>query len=126
MIALFRCGRQSEALAQYEDMRQTLARDLGLQPSPVLERLYRAILAGTPSLDSPSSGGAQHPGATLFDGRRRAGAAVLRPHSPTGGGQDVIAHLSQLPRDCTTSPATARPSGTSSTSSAPAGPARRW
>lgn len=98
MIALFRCGRQSEALAQYEDMRQTLARDLGLQPSPVLERLYRAILAGAPSLDGPSSGGPQHPGATLFDGRRR-GAAVLRSHSPAGNSQEVVAHLSQLPRD---------------------------
>ncbi|MEU4537684.1 BTAD domain-containing putative transcriptional regulator [Streptosporangium sp. NPDC023825] len=99
MIALFRCGRQSEALAQYEDMRQTLARDLGLQPSPVLERLYRAILAGAPSLDSPSSDRPQHLGTTLFGGPRRDGAAVLRARSSTGNGHDVIAHLSQLPRD---------------------------
>ncbi len=99
MIALFRCGRQSEALAQYEDMRQTLARDLGLQPSPVLERLYRAILAGAPSLDSPPSGGPQHLGATLVGGPRRNGAALLRTRSSTGDGHDVIAHLSQLPRD---------------------------
>ncbi|MEU4408685.1 BTAD domain-containing putative transcriptional regulator [Streptosporangium sp. NPDC023963] len=99
MVALFRCGRQSEALAQYEDMRQTLARDLGLQPSPVLERLYRAILAGAPSLDSPSSDGPQHLGTPLFGGPRRDGAAVLRARSSTGNGHDVIAHLSQLPRD---------------------------
>ncbi|MGW0594206.1 BTAD domain-containing putative transcriptional regulator [Streptosporangium sp. NPDC002607] len=89
MIALFRCGRQSEALAQYEDMRQTLARELGLQPSPVLERLYRAILAGDPSLDGPLGGGPPHLG----------GATVIRPHPTAGHGQEVIAHLSQLPRD---------------------------
>ncbi|MFF3444367.1 BTAD domain-containing putative transcriptional regulator [Streptosporangium sp. NPDC002721] len=99
MIALFRCGRQSEALAQYEDMRQTLARDLGLRPSPVLERLYRAILAGAPSLDGPPSDGSQHLDATPFGGPRRGGAAVLRPPSPTGNGPEVVAHLSQLPRD---------------------------
>ncbi|GAA2139089.1 hypothetical protein GCM10009760_20910 [Kitasatospora kazusensis] len=46
MTALFRSGRQSEALAAYDDLRQLLARQLGLQVSPALEALYRAMLDG--------------------------------------------------------------------------------
>ncbi|MEV7008492.1 BTAD domain-containing putative transcriptional regulator [Streptosporangium sp. NPDC051022] len=108
MIALFRCGRQAEALAEYENMRQTLARELGLQPSPVLERLYRAILAGDPSLDGPFGSGVplvqparsrvslvQAPGSGALLGGPSLGGAYPAPQS----GHDVIAHLSQLPRD---------------------------
>jgi DNA-binding SARP family transcriptional activator len=46
MLALYRCGRQVEALAQYDGVRQMLARELGLPPSPVLTRLYESMLAG--------------------------------------------------------------------------------
>lgn len=46
MTALARCGRAAEALAYYDDVRQQMARELGLQPSPVLARLYRQILTG--------------------------------------------------------------------------------
>src|SRR5207302_634011 len=37
-----------EALAHYEKHRQLMARELGLAPSPVLQRHYRDILAGAP------------------------------------------------------------------------------
>ncbi|WP_432838233.1 BTAD domain-containing putative transcriptional regulator [Dactylosporangium sp. CA-092794] len=50
MLALYRSGRQTDALAQFDTMRQLLARELGLRPSPVLARLYEAILTGDPSL----------------------------------------------------------------------------
>ncbi|NUP47905.1 MAG: AfsR family transcriptional regulator [Catenulispora sp.] len=50
MLALYRCGRQAEALAQFDAMRLRLARDLGLRPSPVLARLYEAILAADRNL----------------------------------------------------------------------------
>lgn len=46
--ALSMCGRQTEALAAYDDLRQLLARDLGLQPSAPLEKLYRTLLTGEP------------------------------------------------------------------------------
>lgn len=52
MLALYRSGRQTEALAQFDAMRQLLARDLGLRPSPVLTRLYESILSGDPGLDT--------------------------------------------------------------------------
>ncbi|MFG1801348.1 BTAD domain-containing putative transcriptional regulator [Micromonospora carbonacea] len=51
MLALYRAGRQTEALAQYDTIRQALARELGLTPSPLLTRLHEAILAGDRSLD---------------------------------------------------------------------------
>ena len=45
MRALHRCGRQSEALAAYDELRQYLSRELGLSPSPALESVYRCLLA---------------------------------------------------------------------------------
>ncbi|MBR7826919.1 winged helix-turn-helix domain-containing protein [Actinospica sp. MGRD01-02] len=45
MTALYRSGRRAEALAEYDEARKLLARELGLSPSPVAESVYRAILA---------------------------------------------------------------------------------
>jgi YVTN family beta-propeller protein len=50
MLALYRAGRQSEALAGFDSARRRLAEELGLQPSPVLAELQRQILAHDPSL----------------------------------------------------------------------------
>ena len=49
MLALYRSGRQTEALAQFDAMRQRLAGELGLDPSPVLLRLYKSMLSGEQS-----------------------------------------------------------------------------
>ncbi|MER6349385.1 BTAD domain-containing putative transcriptional regulator [Streptomyces sp. NPDC001595] len=46
MCALNQAGRQAEALAVYDDYRQLLARELGLEPSGAMAARYRAILAG--------------------------------------------------------------------------------
>jgi len=46
MTALHHAGRRREALATFEAHRQLLARELGLAPSVVLQRLYQTILAG--------------------------------------------------------------------------------
>jgi DNA-binding SARP family transcriptional activator len=51
MLALYRSGRQAEALKVYQDARQTLTEELGLEPSPALQRLERAILAQDPALE---------------------------------------------------------------------------
>jgi DNA-binding SARP family transcriptional activator len=56
MVALFRSGRQAEALAQFDAVRHLLARELGLQPSPVLTRLYESILSGDQSVDTAAPG----------------------------------------------------------------------
>ena len=51
MLALYRAGRQGEALAAYQRARQTLADELGIDPSPDLRRVHERILAQSPDLD---------------------------------------------------------------------------
>jgi WD40 repeat protein/DNA-binding SARP family transcriptional activator len=51
MLALYRCGRQAEALEAYRDARRTLVEEIGVEPSPELRRLHDAILRQDPALD---------------------------------------------------------------------------
>jgi DNA-binding SARP family transcriptional activator len=51
MLALYRSGRQAEALKAYKNARKTLIDELGVEPSPTLQRLERAILAHDPALE---------------------------------------------------------------------------
>ena len=53
MVALYRCGRQAEALRAYADLRATLVEQLGIDPSPALGRLQEAILRQDPELEWP-------------------------------------------------------------------------
>ncbi|MCK2220387.1 winged helix-turn-helix domain-containing protein [Actinomadura sp. ATCC 31491] len=73
MTALARCGRASEALSYFEELRRYLATVLGIDPSPVLKRLYQDILTGAVARSAP-------PGAR-------------------GGGAPVPVLANQLPRD---------------------------
>jgi len=53
MIALYRCGRQAEALAVYRSARRVLVDELGIEPGPGLQRTERAILEQDVSLQPP-------------------------------------------------------------------------
>jgi YVTN family beta-propeller protein len=55
MLALYRSGRQAEALQAYQQARRTLVEELGIEPSRELEELQRAILAQDPVLDAPAA-----------------------------------------------------------------------
>jgi predicted ATPase/DNA-binding SARP family transcriptional activator len=55
MLALYRSGRQAEALEVYRDARQILVEDAGVEPGAELQRLHAAILRQDPSLDLPTS-----------------------------------------------------------------------
>src|SRR5215475_2903988 len=51
MLALYRCGRQAEALAAYRRVRDLLAGELGIDPAEPLQRLHASVLAHEPALD---------------------------------------------------------------------------
>lgn len=50
MVALYRAGRQAEALRAYQDARRALVDELGLEPSPSLRALEKQVLAQDPAL----------------------------------------------------------------------------
>ncbi|HEV7648551.1 MAG TPA: AfsR/SARP family transcriptional regulator [Actinophytocola sp.] len=51
MIALYRSGRQSQALTAYRRLRAEMVEQLGVEPSPRLRRLHSAILTGEASIE---------------------------------------------------------------------------
>jgi DNA-binding SARP family transcriptional activator len=53
MTALYRSDRQSDAINAYHRTRQRLGRDLGLQPGPLLQRIFRRILSQDLDLYAP-------------------------------------------------------------------------
>ena len=53
MSALYRSGRQADALASYQDARKHLREELGVEPAVALQRLQRQILAADPGLEPP-------------------------------------------------------------------------
>ena len=81
MVALYRCGRQADALAVYQTARRTMAEELGIEPCQPLRQLERAILEQDPSLEPPP------------------GPCVRRVPSPGNGGrlmQAATAHPRRL------------------------------
>ena len=63
MLALYRAGRQGDALDAYRQAVRTLDAELGLRPWPELERLERLILAQDPELRHGPPAGVEAPGA---------------------------------------------------------------
>jgi DNA-binding SARP family transcriptional activator len=93
MLALYRSGRQAEALDSYRAARTLLVQELGIEPGSALQELERAILRQDPSIRAPSDGGARRPdeaparsivlttlgAATPYDLIELAGPLAIRP-----------------------------------------------
>ncbi|WP_432570237.1 AfsR/SARP family transcriptional regulator [Kineococcus sp. SYSU DK005] len=65
MLALYRSGRQAEALAAYREAREFLAGELGIDPGPALQALHQRVLRSDPELMGPGPAGptgAREPG----------------------------------------------------------------
>ncbi|MEV0675421.1 BTAD domain-containing putative transcriptional regulator [Actinosynnema sp. NPDC050436] len=56
LLALYRAGRQADALEHYHQLRTRLADDLGADPGPDLQRLHQRILTTDPTLANPTAG----------------------------------------------------------------------
>ena len=70
MLALYRCGRQAEALEAYQAARRTLVEQLGIEPVPALRRLQESILRHDPELDVRDAG-------AVVDGQTTAAARSI-------------------------------------------------
>ena len=76
MLALYRTGRQADALAVYRNARAVLVEELGLEPGDALQRLEAAILVHEPALDMPAPARPRQPNRVL---RTRDPAALDIP-----------------------------------------------
>lgn len=122
MLALYRCGRQTEALGVYRRLRPRLLNEFGLEPGRELQGLWRAIIRQDPSLELPTSPqhtetGPAAPRPTVAmtaprqatEGARQstAPAAAARPRPPEAAllGQEAVGRPRDLSGDRTVCPA---------------------
>jgi DNA-binding SARP family transcriptional activator/tetratricopeptide (TPR) repeat protein len=92
MLALYRSGRQAEALETFRECREILKRELGLDPCEELRRLEFAILVGDPQLDLP--------GSTPRTGQENKPGPVIVPGQLPGAIPDLTGREEALEQIC--------------------------
>ncbi len=94
MLALYRSGRQPDALTVYHQMRRTLNEEMGMDPGQRLRELEEAILRQDPVLDGPATTIAVAPGAAAIPDLV---PAQLPAGVPAFAGRDAeLAHLDAI------------------------------
>ena len=83
MLALYRAGRQADALRVAQEARRILSTELGVEPGPALQRLEQQILEQDPALLASKREGTAQPGLVLEGGL--ATIIVVRAHAPHDG-----------------------------------------
>ena len=76
MLALYRDGRQADALERYREGRRTMVEQVGIEPGAELRALEQAILRHDPALTQPSTSDTSTVDETPASGRRRGLAAA--------------------------------------------------
>ncbi|MET9553751.1 BTAD domain-containing putative transcriptional regulator [Streptomyces sp. NPDC006645] len=106
MLALYRSGRQAEALACYRKTRSTLVAELGIEPGPSLRELHHKILTADASLEyAPHSPGAATSGSASASAATPAPAPAPAPAAPATSAAPPAASVNrpaQLPADLPT------------------------
>jgi DNA-binding SARP family transcriptional activator len=85
MLALYRAGRQVDALAGYREFRELLSDELGIEPSPAVRNLEQRILEHDPTLDAASVARPGRPHATAAAAPKRAVRQGVVRWSSLGG-----------------------------------------
>ena len=85
MLALYRSGRQADALEAYRDARETLV-DLGIEPSDELHALHQAILEHDPQIAAPAAPAAAEGEAPPAPDQPRRTTLPRRGHARRGRG----------------------------------------
>ena len=96
MLALYRAGRQADALTAFRDARRWLDDELGVEPSAPLRQLHQQILTADPAL-TPAGAAQARTDIDLESGGRRVVPAQLPHHIPDFTGRDAeLARLDAL------------------------------
>jgi predicted ATPase/DNA-binding SARP family transcriptional activator len=99
MLALYRCGRQADALGVYQRTRTRLAEELGLEPGPALKALQAQILEQAPSLEEPARVGDAGARTTVAVGARIGVGVPRAVHMRPVGRERELQELSAFLAD---------------------------
>ena len=106
MLALYRCGRQTEALEAYQTARRVLVGDIGVEPGTALQRLQEAILRHDVSLELDRIGAGDARRSASFGTVPVPRPLVAEGGAPFFGREPELSRLSELWQR---EPRTARP-----------------